>query len=326
MRVGTICFSTDQGIGFLPKWFYDHGIITDVVIIHHGSRKDHPEWFPGAPVIYNHQNLENEEACRQLIKNIDVLFQFETPFDWKLLDYCRRQGVKTVIVPNYECTPRNVSVLPDKWICPSLLDQQYFEGSPFIPIPVEVPWKLRTKAETFVHNAGNFGLRMRNGTLELLQALPLIKSPINLILRCQEIPKFNIPNDPRVTLSIGTIPHEQLHGLGDVCLRPEKFNGLSLPLAEAFASGMLCMTTDRFPMNAWLPKDPLIRVDHYQEACVSGSFNLYQEAIITPKDIASKIDEWFGRDIQEYSMMGAAWAIKMSWECLKSQWLEALEF
>ena len=36
---------------------------------------------------------------------------------------------------------------------------------------------------------------------------------------------------------------------------PEKFNGLSLPLQEARAAGMLVLATDRFPMNTWLPRE-----------------------------------------------------------------------
>jgi hypothetical protein len=247
------------------------------------------------------------------------MFYFEEAFDWKLIPMARNRGIKNVFMPMYECTRQPLPYEPDLILCPSALDLQYFKDKNAIQVtvPVDVECRERKKAKIFVHNAGNGGLGGRNGTKELLEAMQYVKSPIQLIIRTQEsdIKSF----DKRVIVEKGTIPKENLFKYGDVFIFPEKFNGLSLPLQEAYASGMLVMSTDRFPMNTWLPKEPLIPVKGYKKERIAVEFDY---AIIDPKDIAKKIDEWYGKDITKYSEMGRVWALKNNWETLKNDYLK----
>jgi len=73
-------------------------------------------------------------------------------------------------MPMYECSHRGMVLSCDKIINPSELDQRHYPTGEFIPVPVprSVKWKLREKAEVFIHNAGNGGLNGRNGTQELI--------------------------------------------------------------------------------------------------------------------------------------------------------------
>jgi hypothetical protein len=87
---------------------------------------------------------------------------------------------------------------------------------------------------------------------------------------------------------------------------------------------MYVMTSDRYPMNTWLPKEALIPVGSYHRACISGAYMEYDEARVSPQQIAAKIDEVYGRDISMYSRAGKIWADRMSWSTLKAEWLEAL--
>jgi hypothetical protein len=224
----------------------------------------------------------------------------------------------------YECMPRELPEKPDKFINPSLLDQQYYPEGTFIPVPVEgVKWRRREAARVFVHNAGHLGLKGRNGTQELLDAMPYCKQPIRLIIRAQDsVAPRGTKLDPRIDLQIGTVPHEELWRVGDVFVFPEKFNGLSLPLQEARAAGMLVMCADRFPMNTWLPKSPLIPVKSYQRNQI-GHCNDFDEAVIDPRDIAATMDAWYGQDISQHSEDGWEWSRKMTWEALKPLYLEA---
>jgi glycosyltransferase involved in cell wall biosynthesis len=201
----------------------------------------------------------------------------------------------------------------------------------FAPIPVDVPWRQRTRAEVFVHNAGHGGLKGRNGTAELLEALPLVKSPVKLILRSQDRMPVQA-HEGRVRMgnvevfaSSGTLEEKWLYDAGDVFLFPEKFNGLSLPLQEARAAGMLVMCGDRFPMSEWLPREPLIPVAGYRKNRIGPPYHEFSEAVFDPKDIAATIDRWYGRDITEYSASGKAWAESMSWAKLRPRYLEVLE-
>lgn len=331
MRVGTICFATERGLGYLAKSFYDHGVVTDVAVIAHGGIPTQWHWYPNSLHITKRPWL-NEEF-REMIASLDAMLFFETPFDWEIINECKRQGVLTALMTMYECTPKKLPVVPDKFLCPSLLDMDYFpsEKSTFIPVPVEIPWEQRVRAESFVHNSGYIGLKGRNGTREVLEAIQYVQSPIKLTVRSQspEIKRIvkNAPwieEDERVEVHFGTVPYESLLENSDVSLCPEKFNGLSLPIQEARASGCLVMTTNRFPMNTWLPKGSLIPVKSYRQQRVASRFLTFDEALIDPRAIASTIDAWYGEDITEYSQSGKEWAEGMTWDILKPRYLEAL--
>lgn len=324
MRVGSLVYATEQGLGILAKSFYDAGVLTDVLVVKHSHYASQHEWYPGSNVVSGRETTRDTTLANSFIKDMDAMLFFETPFYWSLLRTCKERGVRTYLMPMYECMPKKLPCEPDRFICPSLLDLRYFpDRSQFIPVPVDVPWKLREKALTFVHNAGHGGLKGRNGTGQLLDAMKYVKSPIKLILRSQKKLQWGV-DDSRIDYRVGTFPASDLYTEGDVFVFPERFNGLSLPLQEAFASGMLVMATDRFPMNTWLPNAPLIPVDHYERNQVSGRMMDFDDAVVHPGAIADMIDRWFDKNITSYSLQGKEWAETNSWEKLKSVYLEAL--
>lgn len=344
MKVGSLVFATDQGLGYLAKSFYDAGVVTDVMTVAHGKRLEHPEWYPGAGRINSFRGSGLRDAI-SFVERMDVMLFFETPFAWELIPYAREKGVRTVLMPMIECMPRILPHLPDVILCPSALDynwyQSYHNVSPtqcaggnvqvvHLPVPVEQQfidgWRERKQALTFVHNAGHGGLKGRNGTKELIEAIRLVRSEAKFIIRCQD--NHSWPPYPellgRVTYTEGTVPAGNLYAEGDVFIFPEKFNGLSLPLQEAYASGMLVMATNRFPMNEWLPNEPLITPDGYDKMSVAPRCNDVMAARIDPVLVAKHIDEWYGRDIAEYSRKGLEWAKANSWEALKAKYMEVL--
>jgi len=347
MRVGTICYATEQGIGYLPKDFYDAGVITDVMVFLHGSRKTHLEWYPPGTVELVQRPFSGPRV-ESWLRSIDVLLQFETPFDWNVLNLARQFGVRTCIVPMYECTPATIPVKPDRWLCPSELDCQYFPGSPYVPIPVKQDWHLRFRARRFLHNGGNLGLREHKGTRQILEALKLVTKPVHLTVRAQDVRGlrqileevfdaklwgqssgvFDLSSERvgwRLSAMLGSVHRGQLFAPEfDAFVMAEKYNGLSLPIQEAYASGMLVMTSDRFPMNTWLPRWPLFPVSQYIRARVGGPYNEYDEAVLEPAAIAAKLDEVFNAPIDAYSLEGYEWAQRNSWAALKPKWLEAL--
>ncbi len=169
--------------------------------------------------------------------------------------------------------------------------------------------------------------------MELLKAMPHVKSPIHLTVRSQnpaglesmikQVP--GIRNDTRIQFIGFDSPYETLFDGFDVYVAPEKFNGLSLPLQEACAAGLLVMATNRFPMNNWLPTDPMIPVKATQKAQVMGGHNWFEESTVDPLDIARTIDNWYGKDITQYSEDGMNYANRNSWDILKPKFLAAIE-
>lgn len=300
-KVGMICLATDQGLGYLAKDFYDNGLIDLVCIHNHSTRVNHYEWYP------------NAVSEQELLDKCTTLFFIETPFNWKIIVEARNRGIKTVLMPMYECTRYPLPYQPDLILTPSDLDQQYFPEATRVNVPVNVEWRLRERARVFVHNAGNGGLGGRNGTRELIESLKYVKSPIKLIIRSQ------VPiecDDLRVELRIGTF--DDIWSEGDVFVFPEKFNGLSLPLQEAFASGMLVMTSDRFPNNTYLPREPLIPVSGYKKERIAVEFD---SAVLSPEEIAKTIDEWYNKNISSYSLLGKDFNIKNTWTNLKKEYI-----
>lgn len=305
--VCSIVLATEQGLGYLAKDFYDNGVIDNVFVWEHTARKNHYEWYPN-----RFTNINQLFSC-------DTLLILETPHNWDIVKRMKELGKMVVIMPMYECTNPNFPVKPDKIICPSELDLKYYPNGELVTVPVSQTWRLRERARTFIHNAGNGGLGGRNGTSELLEAMKYVKSPIKLIIRTQELKLKS--SDPRIEIRQGTFPKEELYNEGDVFIFPEKFNGLSLPIQEAFASGMPVMCGDRFPMNKWLPTEIMIPVSGYKKERISVEFD---SAIITPQDIAKTIDRWYNCDIIRFSRLGKNWAKKNTWKNLKERYATLL--
>lgn len=327
MKVGTISYEVRSGLGILARDFYDNGIVDRILIIEHPAY-ERQTW-------YAKDDRFELKAQDEFLKGLDALLLFENVFTsshWQVVAKARKLGIKVVMMPMFEFTPKPLPVYMDLYICPSLLDVKYYENLPhkFIPVPVQRPWKLRERAKVFVHNAGHGGHKFRNGTPELIKALSLVKSPIELIVRAQPdsgqmrgLIKNCPTGDKRLRLVLRNVPDEELYSVGDVFIFPEKFNGLSLPLQEAYASGMLVMATNRFPMNTWLPEEPLIPTVGTEKMRCIPSVEI-ESAIIRPEDIAKKIDEFYNADITGYSVCGKYWAEKTSWDALKPVYLEAL--
>ncbi len=358
MKVASLVYATWQGLGILAKAFYDHGVVTDPLVVRHGRHVTHDHWYPASKQLTDLRNPRQVQEVKDWLEGMDVFLAFETPFIMELIPFCKSVGVKTVIMPMHECWHKDTP-LPDLFLCPSHLDQKVFgemlavkdfaeldRRCPYIPVPVETPWRQRTECRTFVHNAGHGGLKGRNGTNETIEALKYIRSPAHIIMRSQEA-RVSGENWLRghgaatVEFSAGTADYATLWDEGDCFLFPEKFNGLSLPLQEARAAGMLVMCGDRFPMNRWLPRivetttpenkeyrthaSPLIPVSGYHRERVGGPYMEYDCAEFRPQDIAAKVDEWYGRDVSAYSLQGREWAEANSWTKLGPQYIQVLE-
>lgn len=113
---GAVVLSSEQGLGYMAKDFYDHGVIQKVFIHPHGSRKNHPEWYKPEDRL---KNLGELLEC-------DSIVFFENPFYWKLIPMAREKGVKTVLIPMYECSPDPFPYFPDVLLCPSALDYEFY--------------------------------------------------------------------------------------------------------------------------------------------------------------------------------------------------------
>lgn len=334
-RIGSIGYATEQGLGFMLKDFFDNGVVDEVLIVQHSSRPSfHREWYPSASL--TPARPLDHEMMRRFCLSVDCVLFFETPFDWGLIDFCRRHQVRTVLIPMHECMPQwfgESRGWPNLVINPSDLEAKIWPTSPMLTVPIcrrSFPWEERRQANQFLHLAGHGGLKGRNGTRELYESLQYVAKLLDLTI-CSQGPSPVIPELPPYTCDltvgqvqlhniVGPIKREELFRRYDAFVFPEKFNGLSLPIQEAFASGLLVIAGNRHPLNDWLPTDPLIPIASYVTNRIGPAYRAYDSAVIDPKDIASTIDRWNGADISGLSLLGKGWGDANCWDALRDDW------
>lgn len=327
MTVGTIAYACHSGLGHLARDFYRHGLVDRVLVHPHPKYGHSPEEFYG-------KGYYDKDQVDEFLDNLDTLLLFETAVGntWNVVAEAKRRGARVVVMPMYEWTPDMLPVPVDLWLCPSLLDVDYFKGQPhvFLPVPVEVPWKLRETAISFVHNAGHLQRQHSKGTLTVLEAFRRhVQSQAKLTVRLQPGEQMclklhdELMQEPLANVStiLDELPEGLLYAHGDVFINAEEYNGLSLPLQEAYASGMMVMTTDRYPANTWLPKEPLIPVHSYRKDRIVREFD---RAVVAPEAVAATVDRWYGERISSFSMQGRQWAEMHSWDRLKPKYEEVL--
>lgn len=329
LKIGTINYSTHSGLGILTKEFIDNNVITDILVVKHQYLTNHNEsWYPNSKIIDT--LLPDFSILEEFIKNIDILLLFETPFFKETSILAQKYKKPIVMMPMYEFS--DFPLVADLFIVPSQLDYDYYKSMYpdhriiHLPVPShsKIKWEKRTKALTFMHNGGNGSHFDRNGTQSLLEAIPYIKSPCKIKIKAQP-KKVNLPKvlDPRIEIINKDLPFDKLWEDVDVFLFVERFNGLSLPLQEAYSKGCLVIAGDRYPINNWLPNKPLVKPIKYEEYSLVKNIP-FQAATYDPKDIAAKIDEFYGTDISYYSELGRLWAKGNSWEILGPRYNDLL--
>ncbi len=325
-RVGTICYATNSGLGILAKEFIDNKIIDDILVVRHNILENYDSvWYPNSIVA---NDITNIEIVREFIKKIDILFLFETGHFKNIDQIARDLGVKVVLMPMYEWSPYPINA--DLYLAPSLIDRDYcdtfYPSSKLeiinVPAHSKIKWKLRTHAKKFFHNAGNGSFFDRNGTESLLASIKHIKSPIKLVIRSQNLNISDI-NDERVEITNKNLSFDELWEQVDSFVFVERFNGLSMPLQEAYASGCLVIAGDRYPVNTWLPQKPLVRPTHYSSVSFQSHIGV-KSACYDSIDIAKKIDDFYDTDIKEYSLMGLEWSKINSWDILGPRYKKLL--
>lgn len=322
-RLGMIGFASNSGLGTLSREFHDNLKPARTLLVP-TRYAEFPERFPNARRGITAENIA------WLLDGIDALIAFETPSEWSIFAAARKRGVKTILMPMYECMPSPLPLWPDLILCPSTLDLKIFRREAdgrstvkHLPVPVNrsrVLFRQRAKAHVFEHHAGHGGLLGRNGTYELLAAVPMLKSDARIVIYSQRKLEFE---HPKVEIRIGNFQdYWDIWGHGDVFVFPHKFDGLSLPIQEALSSGMPVLSTGMEPFSSWLPQDWMILADERTEMRVFQ--RQVDVAVIDPHRIAEMIDAWYGKDIRGDSVTANKLAEAISWQTLKSRYQQII--
>ncbi len=303
-KIGIIARVDNGGLAAMTYDFWKNiHQITKALVIISSDRGQNLMRYPEQIICDGFPTLEQID---KFLKDIDIVLAFETPYNWNVFSMAKERGIKTILMPNYEWTEENPPIHPDLYLCPSLLERDIYKyyqtKSEYLPVPIDrkiFPFKLRTKAETFVFNNGHGGTKGRNGIESLLKAISLVKSDVKFIIRSQvPIPEIS---DKRVDVRLGETERKDLFKEGDVLLLPRMFGALSLPTWEAISSGMPVLSTDLYPFNAILPKEWFFKADKIERLQTALINRVIDVAIINPEVIAQKIDERANKNISKES-------------------------
>ena len=326
MRIGQICRFDNSGLGNLCWEFARNLKPEKVLLVENLTHQTFPERYAD----FKHKRVRGmltPDLIDWFLEGIDVLWTAETFYDWRLVKEAKKRGIKTVLYTMYEMTPEKLHYFPDLLLCPSKLDYDVFKDYStrveYLPMPVatdRLHWNKRTTAKTFIHSASHGGVDGRKGTQLFLDAIPHVKSDVEFKIFTWKPFKST---DPRVKIEVKNFKNYwQLWREGDVLVYPQNYNGISLPVQEAFASGLGVISTDIYPFNEYLPKKLLYRNLGVYKTRVSKGLLEVDAVKIDPQDIAKKIDEYANKDISEFSEAGRKWAEENSWGVLKSKYLE----
>ena len=349
-KISAIVRADCGGLGALSRSFSDYLGFHRTVSLSRHAGEHYPHWF------LNNRTADDGltiELLAWLCEEADVLLSFETWYGDLAPRVARRMGVRTALVPMYECCPLRGAGLEytDLAMCPSLLDLGEMDRTPglaaarrvFLPVPFDVErisHRRRRRARVFLHSMGHGGIAGRNGTRQVIEAWCYVKSNARLVVRHQSPLPVEPPLNDRITFlsaaaAGGVENYWDLWSEADVLLHPHRWDGLSLPIQEALAAGMPVMTTRYWPFcdagerdrsveaeqrTGWLPlssQQMSIEVTSTTRQRISREITAHET---TPQAIASTIDAWYDADISAASDEARACAERHSWRRLLAEY------
>lgn len=331
MRIGLIARADNTGLGIQSKEFFDHIPCKAFVIDSSLLAPSHTEIlmpnidrFPGQQVFQVQPGHDMIGAVplnliEDFVKDIDILFAMETPYDYNFFSVCRNHGVKTILQLNYEFLDYPSGLPhPDLFAAPS---PWHYEDIPnpkiFLPVPVNTKhFHPLIKPKTFVHIAGRPAIHDRNGTLTFFQSLQYVNNEINVALYSQRPFNINGIRSPKIHLMLhfGSTPNYHENYSGGVLVMPRKYGGLCLPINEAIGAEMPVITTCVSPNNSWLPNEWLVSPSESKSFRAKKQIDVFET---DPYALAQKIDEFCDDEFYDAAIKEAR-RIKneISWQTL----------
>lgn len=307
------------GLGKLSLDHFRH-LNPDKIMVMTGvsGYEDHPARYNGAKW---RQDIDHRTPSREdiavFLDGLDVAIVFETSYCREFYDMARAAGVATVCQLNYEWLDLNEGA-PDIWQVPAKWHVEDIPGNVcLLPSPVDrerIPYRERKIANVFLHVAGHADMRYdRNGTQLLLDALPLVKSDIKLVIKSQT-GGFRLPADRRLFWTGADAPDSAaFFDEADIMIYPRLYGGQSLIINEAAAAGLPIITTDMKPQSEFIPAETLIWADGFSDITIKKTI---ERAHVTPFAVAATIDRLAGQDIVRFSQRSNEYADRISWKTL----------
>jgi glycosyltransferase involved in cell wall biosynthesis len=331
-RVGLIARADNRGIGFQTWEFFRHMQPDKTLLV----LLNDPKWpedvgryrgdhiYPVTLVGKARHYETDERQVRKFLEDLDVVFAVETLYDWRIADWARQMGVRTVVQANPEFWNHHHDhnrPLPDQVVWPTdwMLDHEEIPNGPVIPVPcVERP---NTAADPdddvlrVLHVAGHAAAGDRNGTSDFTEMLPSLRAaPIVVTIIGQDgvLPEIR-KVAPGVTLDLrpdGVLDRWEMYRNQHLVVLPRRYGGLCLPALEAMASGCAVLMPDCSPNEMW----PGPRIRARRGRMHRAPFGFIQTYGVHPLEMAQAVDRFAKPEHRAKHMADAkAWADDNCW-------------
>lgn len=360
MRIGLIARADNSGLGIQCLEFARHlrpvkTLVIDVGHLHNNTtdcnKATHLNRYSAATISKGWE--PSEQLLARWLEGLDVVYSAETFYSNEFPELAQLMGVRTVLHYNHEFLAHldNPHLPePDVFAAPSMwrYEEVPFTNKEFLPVPIAldrfgdrtlVGYPRQGDAarcpnkgpRNFLHIVGRPAIFDRNGTPDVLAALPHVKSQIRLTLKCQDrdylhtlMRAHGIPSNVELVCdSSDTENYWDNYRTGDVMVLPRRYGGLCLPANEALGSGMPVVMTDIDPNNTWLPAEWLVPASKTAEFHAANRVEVFRA---DPIALAQKIDQ-FATDDDFYlaaQKRASELATEYSWDTLLPRYEKVL--
>lgn len=341
MKVGLLARGEDRGLG-IQTWEFHRAIRPErTMLIDMGELARgfpmHPDRYPDAmQVNFGDTQALPEKATREWLDGLDVVFTAETFYDWRIIGWANDQGVATVCQLNpefYKHPHEPHTPHPTMWWAPSPWRLKHLhEDTRLVGVPVAAdrfPMVAPEPADRLrvLHVAGHRAVADRNGTLQLLQAARLVRSPMVIRILTQDgrLPRIKPHRHPRVEVigePGGRPNYWDLYDDADLLMLPRRYGGLCLPTQEAMACGLAVAMTD-CPPNEYWPNLPLHARKRQNLNTATGLVPMWAA---DPRGISDKLDR-MAKNPEALAGQQAAsleWARAHSWDAMLPFYMDEL--
>lgn len=312
MKFGLIARAEDRGLGNLTREFFgrmqpDRTLVVRPVAADEAGLADHVEWYEphdDADVFFVGWDPEqgiNEAVARAFLDGLDVVYSAETFYDGRLIEWAREMRVRTVLhaMPEYFSDTHPYQRADVVWAPTGYRLAKLPVGTRVVPVPCpthrfdpEPRFDEIHTPMTWLHPAGAAAKKDRNGTMQVVRALPMLDRMHQVIVTGQE----EVPHprgNPNVRVSMNDAQtfenYWDIYADRDAVIIPRKYGGLCMPALEAMAAGCALVMTDVIPQSTEWPIVPI--------PVQRGSMDilrLYGESIpiatAQPEDVAATMD------------------------------------
>lgn len=332
MRWGLIARSeTDRGLGIQTLAMHENlqPDKTLVVVVPKSGFASHPENYPDSPTvtlrIEHGLGVLDEQTVRDWWADLDVVVSVETLYDWRLVEWAKADGVRTVVHGNPEFWKAD-NPQPDVWWWPTRWRLASLPDGPVVPVPVDddipftaadpdTPGNLRA-----LHIAGNGAMADRNGTLICFTAMRSVPTGVQLDVYTQA--QTPVARNLRIRTLQPVENRWTMYKNRHVLVIPRRYGGLCLPVNEAMASGLMVMMSDCIPNTQW----PILPLSSDPSKVVNMQTGPVQTFDVAPNLVANMLKHYaINRDgVRIYQERSRAWADANRWSNLKQRYYDEI--